>query len=113
MTDTLYDYDTDTSQCAYCFSEAPCGYDHPEEEDGVPPSQNQVLNELETAEAGHMTTDELVRETGCSHRAVTAELVRLEAKGLVRQLGYPAPGLDPNAYAWRSIVLDVPPASQS
>lgn len=98
MTDTLYDYDTDTSQCAWCFSqvgEDGCTYDHEAEEEAArmaeaqlldPSKPSPVLMELEAAE-GPLTAMELSAATHLLVETVEDELVRLEAKALVRLTG--------------------------
>jgi hypothetical protein len=91
MTDTVYDFDTDTSQCAHCFSQAPCGYDHADEADGtdlegwVPDhvKPNEILNVLEAAEYP-LTAMAIAMETGHLVETIEAELDRLAAKGLAR-----------------------------
>jgi hypothetical protein len=91
--DTLYDYDTGTSQCAWCFGQAPCAYDHETEEEAArvaeaqllnPSKPSPVLHELESAE-GPMTAMELSAATHLLVETVEDELIRLEAKGLVHQ----------------------------
>jgi hypothetical protein len=97
MTDTSYDFDTGTFQCTWCFSPAGpdgCDWDHEAEEENAriaeaqlldPAKPSPVLNMLECAE-GPLTAMELAGATHLLVETVEAELVRLEAKGLVSYL---------------------------
>src|SRR4051794_26076340 len=110
-TETLYDYDTGTTQCAWCFGEAPCPYDHQAEEEAArvaeaqlldPSKPSPVLLALEVAE-GPMTAMELAAVTSLLVETVEEELVRLEAKGLTET----APGL-PGTQLWIDRLRSVP-----
>jgi hypothetical protein len=92
VTDTIHDYDTDTSQCAWCFSQVDesgnCPWGSHEEEEAVAPSANEVLNALETSEApvtAEQIQAELERQVAVTYSvtAIESDLHRLHSKGLV------------------------------
>jgi DNA-binding MarR family transcriptional regulator len=65
--------------------------------------ESYVLNEIECAE-GPISAAEIAGNLNptVTVSIVTRELVRLRDRGLVEQVGDPAPGPNPNAILWRA-----------